>query len=213
MGFKVKDTDDFARVLRIRTFAYALIPTAMAAAAALLLGFGLLTAVVAALVALAVGVGLPLLIGEHSGRAGASVYMSGGSSLPAPREYSLADSLVARGRFAEAAEAYELLAEDYPADPEPRVRLARLLRDRMGRAEDAAPWLHKALNVTGLEAASEIALLREISELYMYKLRTPNKALPYLGRLAEKHATHPSASWARTEASEIRQAMRDEQNG
>ncbi|MGQ0813355.1 MAG: tetratricopeptide repeat protein [Gemmatimonadota bacterium] len=213
MAPKYKDVDEHERVLRVRTAGYAAIGAVLVFAAGTMLGFPFLTTVIATLLAAVAGYKLPLLLANFLGSAGASVYMAGGASTPAVREYSLADSLVARGRFDEAAEAYELLAEDHPDDPEPRVRLARLLRDRMGRPEDAATWLRKALDVKNIDAATELALLREISELYMYKLRTPNKALPYLRRLAEKHSQHPSANWARTEAAEIRQAMRDEQNG
>ncbi|MGQ0563211.1 MAG: tetratricopeptide repeat protein [Gemmatimonadota bacterium] len=213
MAARYKDRDEFAVALRLRTLPYAVVCALLALAAGLLLGYSIFVTLIATLLAGAAGFWLPLLLGEYSGRAGASVYMSGGSSTPAVREYSLADSLVARGQLEQAAQAYELLAGDHPDDPEPRIRLARLLRDRMARAEAAAEWFRKALAIRSIDTAREAALLREISELYTHKLRTPNKALPYLARLAAKHPHDASGQWARAEAAAIKRALRENPDG
>lgn len=205
----MKDRDELTRAHRLQVLPYAIVAA----------GFGLLGAVwsgasllVGALMTVGAGVAgfvLPLFLGERGGRAGASIFMPAGRSTPPVREYSLADSLVARSRFDEAVEAYALLSVDHPNDPEPRVRAARLLRDRMMRYNDAAEWFRKALTIQTLDAPTEIAILREFIELYTHKMKTPSRALPYLARLADKHGTHPAANWARELIGDIKRAQEE----
>lgn len=153
---------------------------------------------------------IPPILSERTARIGAAIYSASGSSTPSIRQYSLADSLVARGKYDEAAEAYTLLSEDFPTDPEPRVRLARLYRDQLQRPDNAAESFKRALAVPNIEAATEIAVARELIEVYTHKLRTPARALPYLARLAEKHPSHPVAEWARSQYRDIKAAMQQE---
>ena len=151
-----------------------------------------------------------LFIADRGGAIGASIYQPSGSSTPAVREYSLADSLVARGRIDEAAEAYQLLSEDYPGDPEPRLRHARLLRDKAERYEEAAQIFKSILGMAGLKPETELVALRELVELCTHKLHAPQRALPYLARISEKFAGTPTAQWARAEALEIKQQMKQD---
>lgn len=211
-----KDTDSAEFAFKVRAGMFGVIIAGMCTAGGAVLAFH---AGVSIWISMAVGIVLgivvyymALAISERAGTMGASIFSPRGTSTPPVREYSLADSLAARGMLMEAAEAYELLAEDHPDDPEPCVRRARLLRDRMARPDEAADWFRKALAAKDLNAASEAALLKEICELYMYKIGSASKALPYLARLAQKHPSHPSAKWAKAQALEIKQAMRDEMN-
>jgi hypothetical protein len=206
---KYKDKDHFEIALRLRTLPYAVVCAGLGFMAAAMMGAPLFKAILIALGAGVLGFLLPLILAEKAGAAGASIYHSSGTSTPPVREYSLADSLAARGKLEEAAEAYQLLSEDYPLDPEPRVRLARLLRDRMQRGEDAAMWLRSAIMIQDIDSAVEISLVRELCELYTHRLRTPEKALPWLSRLAAKYPQHSGGVWARTEMTEIRQAMKE----
>lgn len=89
------------------------------------------------------------------------------------------------------------------------LRLARLLRDHE-RPEDAVVWFRAAL-ARSADAGAEIAVTREIIEIYTHILRTPKRALPHLARLASRHADSPAAMWARREMAEIRQAMQQEE--
>jgi hypothetical protein len=206
---KYKDKDHFEIALRLRTLPYALVCAGLGFMATVMLGVPIFQAILIALGAGVFGFLLPLMLAEKAGAAGASIYHSSGTSTPPIREYSLADSLAARGMLSEAAEAYQLLSEDYPLDPEPRVRLARLLRDRMQRGEDAVMWFRSAIMIKDIDSTTEISLVRELSELYTHRLRTPEKALPWLSRLAEKYPQHASGIWARAEMAEIRQAMKE----
>lgn len=147
---------------------------------------------------------------DSAGRAGASVYFSGGGTVPAVRQYSLADSMIARARFDEAAAELQRAAEQYPDDPEPCLRLARLLRDQLGRHDDAVRWFRQAVTRTGCTAATEIAATRELIEIYTHRLQTPTRALPDLARLAARHPHTPAAEWARRQLQEIKHEMRQE---
>lgn len=204
---KLKDRDELSRALRWRMLPFAIIAAGMMFGAGMMTGASLGKCIITAVVAFVIVMTVPLFISDRAGRLGGSLFMPGGSGTPAVREYSLADSLVARGRFDEAVEAYALLSGDHPTDPEPRVRAARLLRDRMMRYNDAAEWFKRALAIKTLDAATEVAILREVVELYTHKLKTPTRALPFLARLAEKHGTHPAAHWARELTADIKRPI------
>jgi tetratricopeptide (TPR) repeat protein len=151
-----------------------------------------------------------LFLSERAGRAGATIYFSAGSKLPVLREFSLAESLVARGQTEEAAAEFERAAARYPDDPEPCLRLARLLRDRLGRFDDAIVWF-RAAATRATDAGVNIAARREMIEIYTHRLRTPERALPDLARLAAEHPGTPAASWAQRELREIKQTLREQE--
>ena len=207
MTRRLKDHDSAELAFRLRSGAYGLMMLGMCTLGATLAGLPPILGLAAGLVAsVAVYFG-SLFIADRSGSIGASVYGTSGSSTPSLREYSLADSLVARGRYDEAAEAYQLLSEDFPADAEPRLRHARLLRDKSARYEDAALILKQTLSIPALKPETELAVLRELVELFTHKLKQPTRALPYLARIVEKHGDGATGQWARAEAKEIKQQM------
>ena len=208
-----KDVDSTESAYRLRSLAPAVVFGLLAAVAAVSLGGQKWW------VAILYGVGafasimtVPLLIAERGAVAGASIYSPKGSSTPPLREYSLAESLVARGLYDDAIEAYELLADDHPLDAEPPIRLARLYRDKLQRFDDAETWYKRALSVKNIEEGTEVAATRELIELYTHKLNKPQLALRYLGRLSEKHPDHPAAVWAKLLYAGIKQDMRNAEN-
>jgi hypothetical protein len=150
-----------------------------------------------------------LYLAERGGRIGASLYRPSGSSTPAVREYSYADSLVARGQHEQAVVAYEELARQHPADPEPRLREARVLRDHLREYERAVIVFRQLLN-PHTKPEVELVVLREIVEIHLHKLRQPERALPYLARLGEKFHGTSTAEWARGEARAIKAEMKPE---
>lgn len=174
----------------------------------LILGIMVLAAVIAAVVML-----IAKALTKKSSGAITDMLYARGNTTPPIAQYSLADSLLARGRYAEAAEAYDLLAGDFPDDPEPPIRLARLQRDYLKNYDAAATAYRRALAIASIAAGTEIAVLREVIELYTHKLRTPEKALPYLSRLAQKHPDHPAAEWARSESKSIKSEMQAKMSG
>lgn len=204
---KYKNVDSAEQAFKLRAFSYCLLVVFLATGASTLLGvpvfLGLLIGIVMGVIAY-IGA---LFIANRSGQVAASIYQPSGSSTPPVREYSLADSLLARGRIDEAAEAYQVLSEDYPDDPEPRLRHARLLRDKTQRYEDAAQIFKGALAIPNLKPEAELVILRELVELFTHKLRQPQRALPYLARMAEKFGSSPSGEWARQESKDIKQQM------
>jgi signal transduction histidine kinase len=149
---------------------------------------------------------------ERAGQMVSRLYMPSGSSTPPVRQYSLADSLITRERFDDAVAELMRAAAQYPADPEPRLRLARLYRDRLQRHDDAVHWFRQALAVARLDAATEIAATRELVEVYTHHMKTPRRALTDLARMAERHPGTPSAEWARREMAEIREQLRSQED-
>ena len=139
-----------------------------------------------------------------------AVFFPSGRSTAGPREYSHADSLIARGRFDEAMAELEQASLRYPDDVTPPLRLARLLRDHGERPDDAVRWFRMATARCADDAGMEVGILREIIEIHTHVLRTPRRALPDLARLASRHADTAAGRWARTQMAEIRQTMREE---
>lgn len=139
----------------------------------------------------------------------ANLYGGSGSSTPAKREYSRGDALNAHGKYDEAVVEYQRCAALYPQDPEPRMRLARMLRDRMDRPEDAALNFKQVLAFEEVDEGVWIQAARELSELYAHRLKQPQRALPTLAQLHARFPNSPAGQWARQELTEIKQSMRD----
>lgn len=210
----IKDTNSAEIAFRIRAAAFAMVVLGLCIGGGVVIhaytGASVWFAVIAGCTTATIVYATSLYLSERSGRIGASLFSPDNHSTPPVRQYSLADSLVARGKFEDAREAYELLAEDFPDDPEPRIRLARLLRDPLQQPDAAADWFRKVLAMKSLDAATDIAVHKEISELYMHRLHAPRRALPYLAKLSSVHRDHPVGKWAHDELAEIKQAMQDE---
>jgi signal transduction histidine kinase len=139
----------------------------------------------------------------HAAGIGGSIYFSGGSKLPVRREFSLAESYVARGMLQAAEEEFKRAASRFEADPEPCLRLARLLRDAPGRQEEAITWFRRAAARAGGDRGLASGITRELIEIYTHRLRTPERALADLARLAAENPDTPVAQWARRELDEI----------
>lgn len=207
---KYKDTDSAEQAFRLRALSYCLLIVFVAAGASILLGAPILFGLI---IGIAIGAFTyfgALFIADRGGSVAASIYQPSGSSTPPIREYSLADSLVARGRIDEAAEAYQVLSEDFPNDPEPRLRHARLLRDKTQRYDESARIFKTVLTIPQLKPEVELVALRELVELCTHKLREPQRALPYLARIAQKFGATPTGAWASNEAKEIKLQMQQD---
>ena len=207
---KLKDVNSAERAFKLRAFAYSFMVVFVATAASGLLGVPIILGFLGGLAAGGLAYFGSLFIAERGARVGASIYQPSGSTTPPVREYSLADSLVARGLTDQAAEAYQLLSEDYPEDPEPRLRHARLLRDKAQRYDDAAQIFKSILTIPNLKSETELVVLRELVELCTHKLRQPQRALPHLARIAQKFGGTPPGEWAREETRAIKQQMQQD---
>jgi tetratricopeptide (TPR) repeat protein len=138
------------------------------------------------------------VVGRAANAAG-SVYMTSGSSTPAKRQYSQGEALLAQGKIDAAVAEYQRCAREFATDPEPRIRLARLHRDKRSDYEAAAQWFKDALALQSLESGTEIMISRELVELFTHKLGEPRRALPMLAKLSEKHGNSQTGEWARTQ--------------
>lgn len=148
-----------------------------------------------------------LLIAHSAGSAASQLYAPSSGSPPRAKEYSQAESLVARGLYAEAVDVFEVAAIENPTDPTPYLRVARIHRDHLGRYDDAARWFRRALRDATPGPAVDLLARKELVELYVHRMGAPQKALPELARLAEERAGTPEGEWAATELREIKSRM------
>lgn len=180
----------------------------MAAGAAIALGGW--SAPAAVLLGAAVWAGtfvIPLVSAALGGRAAGTLYNPSGSSTPRRREYSHAESLVARGFHREAVEAFEIAVAEGPTDPTPYLRIARLCRDQLGRPEDGARWFKRALAESEMSESVSLLTARELVELYTVKLSQPGRAAPVLARIAEERGGTKLGDWAAEELASLKAAM------
>lgn len=136
-----------------------------------------------------------------------------GASTPYKSEYSQVQSLMVRGKYGEAAEAWEIAALESDGDPEPYLQLARLYRDKLHQYDDALAWFRRARTDARLSGGQELLAIQEIIELYTNKLGTPRKALPELITLCERFPKTPAADGAEREIAEMREMMARELDG
>ena len=138
---------------------------------------------------------------------GAVNRMLAGPSLgTSPPDYSYADSLVARGHYDGAVVAYREAAEQ-AASPEPLLRAARVLRDRLGRYDEAVETLRAARSHPRADPGVEELVTREIVEILVTRAHEPARALPELARLADRHPDTQGGAWARRRMAELRQEL------
>lgn len=144
------------------------------------------------------------LIVNGSGVVVSQLHNPSGASTPAKRDYSLHKSLAVRGRYEEAAVAYEAEAAEHPEDPEPYLQLARLYRDRLIDFEEAAVWFKRARQAEEMDRGRDLVVTQELIELYTRKLLNPRRAMPELARLIDRHPRSPPAAAARLELAALR---------
>jgi tetratricopeptide (TPR) repeat protein len=142
-----------------------------------------------------------------AGRGASGIYMPTGVSTPRKREYSRAEALLVRGDREAAIAEYEAAIAADPSDPEPYLRVARILRDQLKRPADAIPWFRRAVREARPSPGLERRALREVAEIYLHHLREPRKAAPELARLAEAFPATPDGRWAREELGRVKEEM------
>ncbi|MBI4546013.1 MAG: tetratricopeptide repeat protein [Gemmatimonadetes bacterium] len=175
-----------------------------------LLGAALFGNAIAAITGFAIGAVLGWYAVELPGRLFHKIYMPSGDTTPAPAEYSYAESLARRGLYDAAMAAYRRDSEENPEDPEPYLRIARLLRDKLGNYEEALTWFRRGRNETQIDPGREMLVGREIVEIYLTRLNQPGRAAPELARLAEKFRGTSTGEWARKELRKVKVRLREE---
>jgi tetratricopeptide (TPR) repeat protein len=132
-------------------------------------------------------------------------YLGGsGATTPHRAEYSAPRALAMQGRYREAVDAWELAAAESDGDPEPYVALARLHRDQLHDHEAAAEWFRRARRDARLDAGLDLLVTQELIELYVKKLGQPQRAIPELARLRQRHPRTPAGQAAEREMRELR---------
>ncbi|HEX9582668.1 MAG TPA: hypothetical protein VF970_16305 [Gemmatimonadales bacterium] len=149
---------------------------------------------------------------KRAGAAAGTIYHPSGASTPRKPEYSRAASLVARGRYAEAAIAYELHAVEAPEDPEPYFQLARLYRDHLKQPEEALTWFRRARSDATLGPGQELYVIQEVIDLYFDVMRTPRKAIPELTRVCQRFPGTPAARAAEKQLALMREQLARERD-
>lgn len=121
------------------------------------------------------------------------------------RGYSEVETLVARGRLAEAAEAYRLRAQA-PADrTEATLRRAALLAGPLDEPETAAVEL-SALRLHPLPAQEDLRVGLALADLYDRRLGDPGRAMGELRRLIDSHPEGDGARRLRQALAELKRS-------
>jgi len=203
-----RETDTGEQAQRLLTLTWSGVAGVIGGLAGLLTasrnGWSMLPAILAGFIAGAAVVYVGVTVFTNAlGGAAATLYAPAAPRTPARREYSRAESLVARARYDEASAAYRRHAEEHPEDPEPVLRLARLYRDRLHRYEDAAAHFSRARDIASEPGIRQLAA-RELIEVLARRTDKPARAIPELARLAEEQSGTPVGEWARVELARLK---------
>jgi hypothetical protein len=131
---------------------------------------------------------------EGSGDLARRIFM--GADQGTTPEYSVARSHQVAGRHEAALAAYMVGAEAYPDDPTPLIEGARVLRQELGRPEEAVALLGQARAIPQLDQRDENLIDQEMVDLFTGPLDQPHRALPILARMAEIRAGTRPGEWA-----------------
>ncbi len=151
--------------------------------------------------------GVVRLIVGGAGRAAGVLHNPSGRTTPHENEHSMAQSLLVRGLYDEAIDAYENAVAEDPTDAVPYVRLARLHRDQMSDPETALNWFKRALAQANVPARQAGLLRREVVELIVHGIGEPRRAAPLLARWAEEFSGSEEGEWAAARLTEIKATM------
>jgi hypothetical protein len=132
------------------------------------------------------------------------VYHPSAAATPRRREYSHAEALKAQGHYDKAIVAYQVALSEFPEDPEPYLRIARIHRDDLGAYDEAISWFKRARSDTIVDRIREVTIAREIIDVYTKRLGAPHRAIPELARLADRFEGDDVGEWARSEIERLK---------
>lgn len=201
-----RDVDAAERINRLRAIMWSAYVLLFAVPIGLFtLGFpwGLL----AGLLAAASVYGATMLVTHGGARMMGTIHNPQGRVAPERRDYSYAQSLAARGDFAGAVREYERAVIEFPHDPEPYIRIARLKWRELQQPEDAVYWFKRVRTDAEVSLGQELLVTRELIELYRGDLNTPERAIPELARLIDRYPDDPGIEVSKRELAELRQQI------
>ena len=126
--------------------------------------------------------------------------VAGGSSTPYEAQFSEEESLVMRGRTADALRAYEAVIAAPPrgVDPaEARLRAAAVYASSGGDPRRAAELLREVQRLHGVKPGQDIYASNRLVDLLIGPLGEPRRALVELRRLIERYPNSTAAHHAR----------------
>jgi tetratricopeptide (TPR) repeat protein len=146
--------------------------------------------------------GISMLAQLAASSVGSAVWPSGATT-PREFEYSLGESLVARGRYEDARTEYLRNVEENPDNPELCLRVARLHRDHLKDYEGSVAWFRRAITLASNEGTEYLAV-RELVEFVVMKVDDPKRAFPDLARFAARYHGTERGEWAARYLSEVK---------
>jgi hypothetical protein len=140
--------------------------------------------------------GLGPLLGYLASR-GASHVVFGGSSTPYVQQYSYQDSLIHRGRLAEALESFEALIAEQPSAADVRIRAAELYVKDENSVKRAAELFRDIQRIDGVSIGDDVYATNRLVDLLIGPLDNPARALVELRRLIDRYPGTSAATRAR----------------
>ncbi|MBI4501434.1 MAG: hypothetical protein HY700_09765 [Gemmatimonadetes bacterium] len=203
---KLRNVDASDRALVIKAATWSMAGAIIGTAAGAKIG-GVLGAIIGCPLGFAIVFFFTLSLVKGAAITASTIYAPSGNSTPPKREYSHPQALVAHGHYEEAVQAYQVFCTEFPEDPEPYLRIARLYRTELQRYNEALSWFKKARTQAKMTQALELLVTQEIVEVYTHKLGTPQRAMPELARLVDRFPGTEAAAWARQRLGELRAAL------
>jgi hypothetical protein len=117
--------------------------------------------------------------------------------------YSAIETLVARGHYQAAADAYAERARNYPERIDATLRRAALLAGPLAHPETAAVELD-SLRAVQLSPRDDLRVGLALVDLYEQKLQDPGRAMGELRRLIDRHPTTRGARRLRAALAELK---------
>ena len=157
-----------------------------------------------------VGVTFATAIAEAAGR----LLLPKGESTPYEHQFSLEDSLAARGDIAGALESLEAAIARTPLEAltgvNVRIRAAELHMDKGANPKRAAELFREIQRFPGVSSSQDIYVSNRLVDLLLGPLRQQARALVELRRVVERYPTSSAATHARTAIARLKREMASE---
>lgn len=153
------------------------------------------------------------LVSEGAGAVAAKIHAPSGESTPRRKEFSRAQSLVARGQYRDATVAYEVHCLEDPTNPDPYFRVAEIYHKHLSDPTEAVAWYQRARADADLTPGEELLAIQTVVEIYVHTLRTPRKAITELVQITKRFPGTEAADAARRELADMRSLLAEESEG
>jgi hypothetical protein len=163
----------------------------------------LLMALVVVNIIVVAGIGVLLLRGVDRGARSWVGMVSGAGNIPPAPSFSAQESLIIRGRFAEAEQSFLEWLQDHPGDHDARLALADLYRRHLA-SPDAAIRLYLEVRQGSPSARQEVTAANQLIDLYRMA-GDRGRLMAELARYAERYPGTRAGKDARKALLELKQ--------